>query len=148
MTAAHCLVGKVTSSVTVVVGEYDITTGSDSPFSKLYPVKSFIIHENYNPDLHHNDIALVITSQITFNYGVSPACLPFRYKLANIDGINLKALGWGTTFFGGAQSDVLMQVILGVVPQTQCSSQMGNIIPQQFCSYAAGKDSCQVCSIL
>ena len=57
-------------------------------------------------------------------------------------------LGWGTTTFGGAYSDVLLEVELPVVTKQTCSADMSGIIDitdNMICAGGeAGKDSCQV----
>lgn len=62
------------------MGEHDLTTAGESSYTKEFGINRVIIHENYNPDNgDDNDIAIiVIDSIITFNFGVSPSCLPFR----------------------------------------------------------------------
>ena len=42
---------------TVVIGDHDLTTKDES--EQIVEMKSFIIHENYNPNNFANDICLI-----------------------------------------------------------------------------------------
>lgn len=146
ITAAHCLIRRGTSSVGALVGDHDLSTGSETPYSALYTIASWILHEQYSETLQQHDIAVVFTTQtIQFNAGVGPACLPFRYKVANMDQQWLEVVGWGTTSFGGPTSNRLKKANMQAISNSQCSASMSNIISQQICTFNSGHDSCQVC---
>lgn len=81
LTAAHCLSGRSTSTTGLLVGDHNIKTGTETTFSALYTIRSFIMHSSYNSNTGANDIGLVLTNVvITFNRGVGPVCLPFRFS--------------------------------------------------------------------
>lgn len=52
--------------------------------------------------------------------------------------------GWGTLFPGGATSDVLRKVNVNVISQASCRNDISTVTPRQVCTYARGKDACQV----
>lgn len=53
-------------------------------------------------------------------------------------------LGWGTTDFSGPTSDILQKVTVSVFTNLQCSKTYPHITTDEICTYAKGKDSCQV----
>lgn len=79
----------------MVVGEHDITTGRDSPYTKLIRISEFLNHPQFNSDTNANDIALVKTiTPMTFTKGVQPVCLPFRFTRESFIGRVVQAVGW------------------------------------------------------
>ncbi len=59
-----------------------ITIKGDTIFEATYDIASIIRHEFYNPSNDQNDIALLRTrTDILFNRGVGPICLPFKYAI-------------------------------------------------------------------
>ncbi|KFB50059.1 AGAP011909-PA-like protein [Anopheles sinensis] len=145
ITAAHCFMGRSIGSLALLVGEHDITTGADSPYTALLLLASVKIHESYNPTTRNNDIAIVRTrTEISFNAGVGPACLPLKYDGASFVGITLEAVGWGTLDYGAPKSNVPMKVGLAVVAPAQCTAVYPNFsTTQQLCVLTANKDTCQ-----
>uniref|UniRef100_A0A182Q0A3 Peptidase S1 domain-containing protein n=1 Tax=Anopheles farauti TaxID=69004 RepID=A0A182Q0A3_9DIPT len=146
LTAGHCLIDTRITDVLVLVGDQNTKTGTDTPYSNVYPAGAFFVHPNYDKQAKTNDIAMVQTiSTIVFNPGVGRVCLPFRYATSSFDGVRLSALGWGTIDFGAPQSDELLQTTLNGVPSSTCSTQLTRtILPSQLCTFAAGNDTCQM----
>ncbi|KAL2749493.1 venom serine protease-like [Vespula maculifrons] len=142
LTAGHCVWRENPDDIVIIVGEHDVTTGSETNVTKVHLVKEIILHPEYQPK--NNDIA-IIKSQTKFEYSmrVGPACLPFYYMQRNFTNQLVTALGWGTTSFNGAKSKVLMKVNLHVITQKKCSQQYLNITSNQICTYDKGKDACQ-----
>lgn len=62
ITAAHCFDAyrKVGTSA-LLVGDHDLTTGSDTIWAALYLLQSYIKHGSYNAETNANDIALIKT---------------------------------------------------------------------------------------
>ncbi|XP_053680907.1 venom serine protease-like [Anopheles nili] len=145
LTAAHCLLDRTIPNTGVLVGDQNINTGTDTSYSVLMLVSSFVPHPSYNPTAKENDIALVrTTNTIVFNPGVGRVCLPFRYSTSQFAGVRVNALGWGTTDFGAPKSNELLQTTLTVIDSSTCSTQLKRTIASsQMCSYAAGNDTCQ-----
>uniref|UniRef100_A0A182JMW6 Peptidase S1 domain-containing protein n=1 Tax=Anopheles atroparvus TaxID=41427 RepID=A0A182JMW6_ANOAO len=145
VTAAHCFMGRSIVNLALLVGEHDITTGAETPYTALLLLASVKLHESYNPTLSTNDVAIVRTrSEIVFNAGVGPACLPLKYAGASFAGITLEAIGWGTLDYGAPKSNVPMKVGLAVVTPSQCSAMYPNFsTTQQLCTLTPNKDTCQ-----
>ncbi|XP_055531865.1 venom serine protease-like [Wyeomyia smithii] len=144
ITAAHCPIGHSISNLAVQVGDHDIASVTETSFTATYRVASIKIHESYNVTTSLNDIAIIRTqTQMLFNTGVSPVCLPFKYYEATFIGMELEAVGWGSTDFGDAKSQVLLKVDLPVVDPGKCFQTYTNFEDKQICTLAAGKDTCQ-----
>jgi hypothetical protein len=102
LTAAHCLSTRLPADIGLLVGkheitkcnickknkkltreiqgDHDISTGDETDYAALYGVFDIIIHSEYTEAPIENDIALVKTSsQIVYNVGVGPTCLPWKY---------------------------------------------------------------------
>ncbi|CRK95821.1 CLUMA_CG009273, isoform A [Clunio marinus] len=128
-TASHCFDAFPDYTKTVaLVGDHDITMGSDTTNTALYKLKGFVKHPEYDQDKKSNDIALAeIDGYIKYNPGVGPACLPYLYKNFIFDGVVLTAVGWGTTSFGGPSSDILQKVDLPVMNNEKCATALKDV---------------------
>ncbi|XP_055606903.1 venom serine protease-like [Uranotaenia lowii] len=146
MTAAHCLLGHRITDLTLLVGEHDVSSGLDSNYTTLLWISSIKYHEAYDQITGLNDIAIVRTQNvIPFSAGVGPVCLPFKYgPTQGFTGINIEAVGWGSTDFADPKSNVLLKVELPVVDPSLCSATYNNFnSTSQICTLASGKDTCQ-----
>ena len=64
LSVAHCFISNnKPANIYALVGDQDISTGADTPFSALYTIEAIINHESYNPNSATNafDIALLRT---------------------------------------------------------------------------------------
>ncbi|XP_072756479.1 venom serine protease 34 isoform X2 [Anoplolepis gracilipes] len=144
LTAAHCLTNRNTSNVGVLVGDHDLSTGSDTNATHLYKVSKLDIHPLYNDESLENDIAMVTTdSIISFSEEVGPACLPFQHQSDSFAGNYVNLLGWGTTQLGGMKSKTLQEVTLTVITNRECRRWEPNLLYSQLCTYGEKKDACQ-----
>ncbi|XP_032684817.1 venom serine protease 34-like [Odontomachus brunneus] len=146
LTAAHCVDGRNIKEIGVLVGEHDITTGTDTPAAKMYPINKWIIHPQYR-DIY-NDIAVCeIVGTIDYSIKIGPACLPFQHRYDSFSGSYVTLLGWGLMDFGGAKSNVLREVDVSVITNQQCAKYYypnKQITRSHMCTYTSGKDSCQM----
>ncbi|XP_065076544.1 venom serine protease-like isoform X2 [Ochlerotatus camptorhynchus] len=146
LTAAHCLAGQKIASTALLVGDHDLSIGSDTPHATVMSISTFTIHGGYRAKSSTNDIAMVRTrNPIVFNAGVGPACLPWRWSTATFNNMLVEAVGWGTMDFGAPASSVLRKVSLMVVSHEQCKLKMNSsgITLNQMCTFAEGRDTCQ-----
>ncbi|XP_066262338.1 transmembrane protease serine 9-like [Euwallacea similis] len=147
LSAAHCVVNKKATDFALLVGDHDITTGSDTPDSAIYQVSAYEIHPNYDISSQKNDIALLQSStQIYFGLSVGPVCLPLKYTYQSFAGQPVTLIGWGQTEFGGQISNVLQKTQVNVISNSQCASQQTEpIIDGELCTYYPGeiRDACQ-----
>uniref|UniRef100_A0A182N2U9 Peptidase S1 domain-containing protein n=1 Tax=Anopheles dirus TaxID=7168 RepID=A0A182N2U9_9DIPT len=143
LTAAHCTrtIPSV-SRVQALVGDHDYRTGLDTPYSAIYNIDQIIAHEYYNEQNRDNDIALLrTTTEMDFNRGVGPICLPFTYSTYSFASLQVDIAGWGTTSYGGQMSTVLRKTTLNVLQNANCTAPYVN--DQKVCTFAVGRDSCQ-----
>ncbi|XP_049547073.1 venom serine protease-like [Anopheles darlingi] len=145
LTAAHCLLLRKVTGTALLVGDQNIKIGTDTPYSVVMLLSSFISHPNYDSISKTNDIALVrTTNTIVFNAGVGRVCLPFRFGTSTFTGAAVTALGWGTIDFGAPMSAELLQTTLNVIAQTDCSTKLSRTIqPTQLCAFSSKNDTCQ-----
>lgn len=137
ISAAHCSLGRRITRMALLVGEHNVTTGTETAYTALHLIASFLRHPKYNSTTNANDIAIITTATtIKFNFGVGPACLPFKYRSTSFVGNTVVALGWGAKEFSGPSSSVLLNVFLNVVQSNYC-------LADQLCTLTRGVDTCQ-----
>ena len=79
VTAAHCFNGRVFETMTLLVGEHDITMFNETTSTKSYQIVNVEKHESFNEQTNDNDIALVVTLYtIVYDSGTSNVCLPIK----------------------------------------------------------------------
>ncbi|XP_047035703.1 venom serine protease 34-like isoform X3 [Helicoverpa zea] len=141
LSAAHCINGQSVSNFALVVGEHDVTIG-DSSATRAYRIEQFLIHPQFTESNYDYDIAILRSaSRIEFSEYVGPACLPFKFN-TDFAGRKVTILGWGTKFFGGPKSNVLLKADVDVISQSVCRNQI-QVTDRQMCTYTPGKDACQ-----
>merc|ERR1711990_808116 len=169
ITAAHCITesGSTTKdSLSLVLGEFDLSSSSDSNDGKRKNVKLAldpIVHESYrSPKPDSNDIALLKLAEDVDLTTYTPACLPASGT--DYTGQNGRVYGWGSTAScPAASSSVLLEVEVPIVSDTVCEAASsdsvtstvngqcvttsrnynGVISSEMVCAGSSGKDSCQ-----
>ncbi|KAM3962093.1 clip domain serine protease 3 [Aphomia sociella] len=144
LTAAHCTRRWKAEDLRVRLGEYDFQRTNDSR-SYNFLVTEIHQHTEFELPSYHHDIAILTLNRPTvFNSYVWPICLPPPgVKLANKTAI---IIGWGTQFYGGPHSNVLMEVSVPVWDQQQCiDAFVDSVFEESICAggYEGGKDACQ-----
>ncbi|XP_055625772.1 venom serine protease-like [Toxorhynchites rutilus septentrionalis] len=145
ITAAHCVLQRTIDDTVLLVGDHNLTTGSDTPYARPYVLAQFLAHPGFSNRPVSNDIALIRTLQrIQYNDGVGPVCLPWKFRANNFDGAVVEACGWGHLDFGGPGSNVLNKVALDVISNRDCSERLNSTVAyQKMCTYTPLKDTCQ-----
>lgn len=163
LTAAHCVANSERTLVNMGSVEKQKMTYSQFSYQR-------IVHENYNPALLHNDVALVklpvaptmgptispvalppvnigslVGIDLEINRGLGPRGLP-RFSL--ISGETVRASGFGRTTNTGPIPDILYKVDLETITNTRCRAAYNRmlVIPSTLCAtYAsrAGESTCQ-----
>ncbi|KPI98729.1 Proclotting enzyme [Papilio xuthus] len=144
LTAAHCTRRWKASDLFVRLGEYDLKRTNDS---RTYNFRVIDIrqHEGYDMSNYHHDIAILkLHRAAVFNTYVWPICLP-PMGLDLVDKIAI-VIGWGTKFYGGPHSDVLLEVSVPVWEHSKCQESFtATVFEENMCAGGpeGGKDSCQ-----
>lgn len=127
------------------VGDQDVTIPGDTRYEKNYNILQIIVHASYNTITHQNDIALLRTTvDITWQRGVAPVCLPFKYSTNQFVGSTVSIAGWGSIDYGYPQSDTLLKIDVNVISNSVCNTtQTSAITSKQICVLGSNKDTCQ-----
>merc|ERR1711892_1153926 len=151
LTAAHCMFKdsqgqnpQTAAEIKALLGEHNLaSTGEETIPRKLVTVTQIINHASYDATSSNYDIALLKLSEKVDLNVYTPACL--AKSADNFEGKNAWVYGWGTTSFGGASADSLMEVEVPVVSNSVCTAAMGNgITDQMLCAGGQlNKDGCQ-----
>eukprot|EP00092_Neocalanus_flemingeri_P005011 GFUD01005388.1.p1 GENE.GFUD01005388.1~~GFUD01005388.1.p1 ORF type:complete len:490 (-),score=75.79 GFUD01005388.1:64-1533(-) len=159
VTAAHCVYDQSnnlvsTSTITVVLGEHDTATLTESIIPrKVLSVTKIIPHQDYSPTGYSYDIALLKLSEAVDLDVYTPVCLPNTGD--NFIGKIALVYGWGRTSASGPVSTKLMEVDVKIVSDTDCQNAFDNsqdpqvqaanyqITSDMICAGGiGGKDSC------
>ncbi|KAM4807788.1 acrosin-like [Rhinophrynus dorsalis] len=123
LTAAHCFHNRSDTfySWRVMLGQNQLTDVSNTTQIRKIAVK--IQHEEYNPNIQKNDIALLrLDKPIEFSDHIQPACLPGKNKIVRRM-TECHIAGWGiTTEASQEASDILQEVSVGMVFPKLCNS--------------------------
>ncbi|XP_048012640.1 chymotrypsin-like protease CTRL-1 [Megalobrama amblycephala] len=148
LSAAHCFQKVGASDIWMYFGRW---RQSGSNPNETYRTASRIInHPNYEGDVtHNNDIALVqLSSSVNFTDYIKPVCLAAAGS-AFAGGTEIWVTGWGNLQTGGPAANILQQVMLPVVNNSECNNAyVGNpsITSNMICAgflNVGGKSSCQ-----
>ncbi|KAL0818943.1 hypothetical protein ABMA28_008242 [Loxostege sticticalis] len=144
LTAAHCTRRWKADELHVRLGEYDFRRTNDSR-SYNFRVVEIRQHADFELPSYHHDIAILkLHRPAVFNTYVWPICLPPVGM--DITDQNAIVIGWGTQWYGGPHSNVLMEVSVPVWSQQKCvESFVDSIFEESICAGGRedGKDSCQ-----
>ncbi|EDV55873.1 serine protease grass [Drosophila erecta] len=156
LTAAHCLKGSLNS---VRFGEHTISTERDCknyatkviclpPYQDV-PVQESVVHDGYDDDMLHYDIALLrLARSVEFTQFVKPICLPLyeevRQSIWDERRPHQKVTGWGI-YEENMLSDVPREADVTRLSLDQCSVGRNTtlLIGNQLCVSAYQQDSCQ-----
>lgn len=152
LTAAHCTEFNGNAPNFVILGDVDLTrTEGDADSSQRFDIKRIINHPEYNQSTYYFDIALIeLDRVIEFTEHVRPIRL-WAHKDIPFD--TAYAMGYGSTEFGGRQTNKLTDLNLTIIANDQCNTMMpkstetaNGIVSNQICAidYQMNRDTCQV----
>ncbi|XP_046384292.1 brachyurin-like [Ischnura elegans] len=123
VTAAQCAVGG--KLFTIYAGVVKLR-GDESSRVVVQSVEA-IIHDGFDPNAVANDIALLkLSQQLHFNDYISPALLPTNDDTYVNEPAWLS--GWGSSYAGGSESEVLQYAPVTVISNDDCRSVYGSSI--------------------
>lgn len=144
LTAAHCTHQFDVADIYVRLGEYDFSEYNETRL-RDFRAASIRQHIDFNPATYENDIAVIKFERPTiFNTYIWPVCMPPLGE--TWEGWIGIVTGWGTTFFGGPHSNVLMEVAVPIWNHERCKRAFVNRVSDEFLcagSDEGGRDSCQ-----
>ncbi|XP_066944472.1 trypsin-like [Macrobrachium rosenbergii] len=147
VTAAHCAEPFKVGDISAVLGEHNQYQNSDTPYEDEITIDRIIMHESYDSNTVDNDIALMrLSVPVTFNDGVRPICLPFKYASKNFTGTTGTVTGWGQKVFNGNVSSVLLEVSIPILTTSECRKYpiiKDSITENMICTYKQGSDACK-----
>jgi len=143
MTAAHCTEGQNKDNIRVKVGERNLKDENDN--AKVIKIKNINNHPQYgqatNIDMDFS--ILELEEDLEFSESVRPACLP-QSESNTYAGSNAVVTGWGNLASGGSSPDILQEVTVQVLENSNCGNYPQSMITDNMlCAGVEGKDSCQ-----
>ncbi|XP_006103636.2 transmembrane protease serine 11B-like protein [Myotis lucifugus] len=143
VTAAHCF------QKTLNPKNYTVSFGTKvtPPYMQHY-VQQIIIHENYIPGEHHDDIAVVLlTEKVLFKNDVHRVCLPEATQIF-LPGEGVVVTGWGALSYNGKYPTILQKAPVKIIDTNTCNSREaynGMVQDTMLCAgYMEGHiDACQ-----
>merc|ERR1711981_266560 len=143
MCAAHCFdKGQSMSGYNIRAGVKD--KGDNS--GQTIEIANGVWNEEMPYVGNNNDfIILKLSSTLTFNDNVGPACLPDPDHAPDTKGQTCFVSGWGTLSSGGSSPSALQWVAVPTVTNDQCNQAYNGITDSMICAGLpeGGKDSCQ-----
>ncbi|XP_032522290.2 venom protease-like [Danaus plexippus] len=144
LSAAHCTYGYEPSELFVRLGEYDFKRTNDSR-SYNFRVIEKREHEMFDSATYHHDVVILkLHRAAVFNTYVWPICLPPRGL--ELDNEIATVIGWGTQWYGGPASHVLMEVSVPIWTREKCTPAFSDsVFNETLCAGGpnGGKDACQ-----
>lgn len=148
LTASHCVDGTNPAEIQVLLGEHDYWDSGESSMARM-DISEIIMHEDYNSNTVDQDFALLKMARKldwSANENIRPACLPSA-GAGDYDQWMSTVTGWGTTSSGGSTSNVLLEVDVKVISNSECNGAYGGITNNMLCAADAsgngGSDACQ-----
>lgn len=142
LSAAHCSNRIRVEDLYVRLGEYSFDSANETR-TRDFRVSEIRQHIDFDITTYENDIAILLLIRPSlFNSYIWPICMPpvsdnFEGKLAVV-------IGWGTQYFGGPNSAVLMEVGVPTWKNSDCQEKYAHKIHETvICAGANQVDSCQ-----
>uniref|UniRef100_A0A336MTC0 CSON006469 protein n=1 Tax=Culicoides sonorensis TaxID=179676 RepID=A0A336MTC0_CULSO len=153
LTAAHCTRDSrqrpfAANQFTVRLGDIDLLSDKEDSAPITIKVKEVRAHQRFSRVGFYNDIAiLVLEENVRKNKFVIPVCLPQpTLKKSRLPGRRATVVGWGTTYYGGKESNIQRQALLPIWRNEDCNRAYFQPITDNFlcAGYSeGGVDACQ-----
>eukprot|EP00560_Eucampia_antarctica_P000272 CAMPEP_0197840038 /NCGR_PEP_ID=MMETSP1437-20131217/45371_1 /TAXON_ID=49252 ORGANISM="Eucampia antarctica, Strain CCMP1452" /NCGR_SAMPLE_ID=MMETSP1437 /ASSEMBLY_ACC=CAM_ASM_001096 /LENGTH=484 /DNA_ID=CAMNT_0043449585 /DNA_START=263 /DNA_END=1715 /DNA_ORIENTATION=- len=135
LTAAHCG-GHIDS---LKIGRHDKNDNSED--YETFGIAEEVPHPLYlKPGIDYDYMLIKLNGESSR----TPATID-RGEINLVSGLDVVAIGWGTTSSGGSVSPILLEVEVDVVSPQSCKNAYGAsaITPRMVCAAREGKDACQ-----
>ncbi|TMW52269.1 hypothetical protein DOY81_002672 [Sarcophaga bullata] len=150
ITAAHCCSLGGETPIIVKLGIINLKDQSGNIPPQRKAIKEVIIHPSYNQSLNYHDIALLkLQSPVEFTQFVRPILL---WASDSIPYERVFTMGYGSTSFAKAPTNILTELSLSIIPLDQCKEVLHSddktpygILDTQICGLDLEKnrDTCQ-----
>ncbi|XP_033346835.1 transmembrane protease serine 9-like, partial [Bombus vosnesenskii] len=147
LTAGHCADDE--DLYVVRIADLNLKRDDDGAHPIEMGLESILIHPDYITGQPFHDIAILkLERDVPFSEYIHPICLPIEASLENnkFEGYNPFVAGWGKLRYRGPRSDVLMEVQVPVVKNSECKKAYPPswITDSVLCAGypKGGKDSC------
>lgn len=108
---------------------------------EMIAVSKIFIHPNYCSETYEYNFMML---QLSEDSNHDPVKLASKSTDLS-DGRNATVLGWGSEYYGGPRSDVLMEAEVNIVDNFWCEahySGIGDVTDDMLCASQTGKDIC------
>ena len=128
VTAAHCVSGKTTDEVAVLIGNPNVTYELNKwNFKYIYKVEIYPFYQENIGDngLRQNpDIAIITLEEpLLLSSKINPICLPSIADTSKTyEGMTATVSGWGKTQTGQTSTDQLLKVEVPVLSNKECQA--------------------------
>ena len=127
ITAAHCVSGKTTDEVAVLIGNPNVTYELNKwNFKYLYKIEIYKFYQESidNGWKHNPDIAVITLEEpLLLSTKINPICLPSITDTSQTyEGETATVAGWGITETGKTSTDQLLKVDVPILSNTECKS--------------------------
>lgn len=131
LTAAHCAVSV--TQFEVLLGVHKIYENEIARIIDM--TKTAVIHDEYNPKTHANDLALIkLSKNVEFTDKIQPAVLPTASNDLLV-GESVIAIGWGLEQTGAkALASTLRWAPLHIVTNERCSEFLDDVLHTTICA--------------
>ncbi|XP_070495395.1 brachyurin-like [Chironomus tepperi] len=138
LTAAQCPDGS--TSTLVISGVHNVNTIEETQQRRRVSSYDYKIHENYNPQNFHNDIAILLIRSYPFTETreVAFVQLPYGYKNELFIGKMVSIVGWGRTCTLCQTSSVLRGSENYVIANEACLPYHNSFVDHQMCIRTEG----------
>ncbi|KAG9405069.1 hypothetical protein AC1031_004170 [Aphanomyces cochlioides] len=137
LTAAHCTVELNGALKYAVIGTH---YNGGTQYGETIAIKQQIVHPKYNRNTNSNDFAIYILAS---NAKTAPVTVSFDTVAASVPVV---VRGWGATSQGGSSPNVLLELTVNSLSNTQCASYLSGytvaqgIKPGVYSRISAAKD--------
>uniref|UniRef100_A0A1B0GH37 Putative trypsin-like serine protease n=1 Tax=Lutzomyia longipalpis TaxID=7200 RepID=A0A1B0GH37_LUTLO len=140
LTSQSCVVKYPIVELSLVVGDYNIASTTDTPYMAMYSIESSTCYTNNCntvPEVENGDIALLKTkNEIQMNPGVGVTCLPYKYKDDSLKGKAVFLVGWTDDSTGFVNRNVEQQGISNVLSSSQCELSYPKATSINMCTFS------------
>ncbi|XP_023034313.1 serine protease snake isoform X1 [Drosophila willistoni] len=150
LTAAHCLTTHGTAPDVVKIGDIKLKEWENDVAPQRRRVAKIHLHPLYNDTYYYHDIGLIeLNRPVEYTWFVKPVRIWVRNEIPYE---KVHSMGYGSTGFAQAPTNVLTELDLSIVPQEKCNSTLPSdesapqgILTSQICAhdYEKNRDTCQ-----